>query len=237
MAKSAKQIEQEVLAFLETIGESASGFKDVSELKGMEKAIILSAANFIIRVRENLKRLNKIDTGALSSDITEGELIDTGDGYEISVGYPKESPAAGYYDFINKGVKGFVTNEPADSPYSYKNIRNKRGGVLIGKKFQKSILDWYGRHQEFAKREDQRYGKSPLQRKRKRLSKMVDESKNLKSLAYATAVKIKQKGIKKTGFFDDAINYQFGTEFLGMIQRITGKEIAINIKNYGDNNR
>ena len=82
MAKSNKQIEAEVLAFLDTIGEDSAAFQDVISMKGMEKMIILSAANFIIRVQENLKSVGKIDTGGLSTDITQGELIQTGTGYE-----------------------------------------------------------------------------------------------------------------------------------------------------------
>ena len=237
MAKSAKQIEEEVLAFLDTIGEDAAGFRDVTQMKGMEKAIILSAASFIIRVQENLKRLNKVNTGTLSTDIAQGELIDTGTGYEISLGYPTESAGAKYYDYVNKGVKGFVSNEPAQSPYSYKNIRNKRGGVLIGRNFQSALVDWYAKNPEYVKKEDQKYNKTRLQSKRKKLAKMVSESKNLQSLAYATAVKIKQEGIPYTGFFDDAVKSQFGQEFLQLIQKVTGREIQINIKQDGNNSR
>lgn len=224
MAKSNKQIEAEVLAFLDTIGEDSAAFQDVISMKGMEKMIILSAANFIIRVQENLKSVGKIDTGGLSTDITQGELIQTGTGYELEIGYPKDSKAAKYYDFVNKGVKGFNSGQPSDSPYSFKNARAGKGMAL-------SILQWYRRHANFARKETQKTNLSAVQRKRKKLSKMVSEASKLKSLAYATAVNIKRKGLKKTGFFDKAINDSFGPDFYNAIAKITGKEIAVNIRN------
>ena len=94
-----------------------------------------------------------------------------------------------------------------------------------------SILQWYRRHANFARKETQKTNLSAVQRKRKKLSKMVSEASKLKSLAYATAVNIKRKGLKKTGFFDKAINDSFGPDFYNAIAKITGKEIAVNIRN------
>ena len=119
MAKSAKQIEAEVLAFLDSIGQDKSQFKEATNLPGIERLMILSAANFIIRVQENLDKAGKIDTGTLATDITQGDLVQTGGVYELEVGYPAGSKAAKYYDFVNKGVKG--TRGGPDSPYSFKN--------------------------------------------------------------------------------------------------------------------
>lgn len=228
MAKSAKQIEAEVLAFLDTIGEDSAAFQDVISMKGMEKMIILSAANFIIRVQENLKSAGKVDTGALATDITQGDLIQTSSGYELEIGYPANSKAAKYYDFVNKGVKG--TRSGPDSPYSFKN--DKPGYAMTS-----ALSGWYKRHANFARKETQKTNLSAVQRKRKKLSKMVSEASRLKSLAYATAVNIKRRGLKKTGFFDKAIQSSFGPEFYQAIARITGKEIAINIRQYGNNNK
>jgi len=230
MAKSIKQIEAEVLAFLDTIGEDSAAFRDASSLKGMEKVIILSAANFILKVQENLNKAGKVDTGGLSTEITEGELIKTGSGYEIEIGYPAESKSADYYDFVNKGVRGVISGEPSDSPYSYKN--DKPGSAMTS-----AIMSWYKRSGIANKREDQKKDRSALQRKRKKLSKMVDANRSLKSLAYATAINIKRRGLKKTGFFDKAVDSSFGSQFYSMIAKITGKEIAINIRQYGDNNK
>lgn len=228
MAKSAKQIESEVLSFLDTIGEDKSKFQNVSNFPGVERLMILAAANFIIQVQENLNRAGKIDTGTLASDITQGELIKSGSQYSIEVGYPIGSKAAKYYDFVNKGVKG--TRGGPDSPYSFKN--DKPGYSMTS-----ALSGWYKRHSNFARKETQTKNLSAVQRKRKKLSKMVSEASRLKSLAYATAVNIKRRGLKKTGFFDKAVKSSFGSEFYDAIAKITGKNIAINIRQYGNNNR
>ena len=222
MAKSAKQIEAEVLAFLDTIGQDKAAFQEVTKLEGVEKYIILAAANFILKVQENLDTAGKVDTGTLSSQITQGDLIETGSGYELEIGYPAGSKAAKYYDFVNKGVKG--TRGGPDSIYSFKN--DKPGYAMTS-----ALEGWYKRQGKAGLRETQKKNLSAVQRKRKKLSKMVSEASKLKSLAYATAVSIKRKGLKKTGFFDKAVNSSFGSDFYQSLAKITGKEIAVNIRN------
>lgn len=233
MAKSAKQIEAEVLAFLDTIGEDSAAFQEATSMKGMEKMIILSAANFILKVQENLNKAGKVDTGGLSTQITQGELIQTGTGYELEIGYPADSKAAKYYDYVNKGVRGFIDESSApNSPYQYQSEYPEYGGVM-----HKAIMGWYRRNAGAGRREDQKKNLSAVQRKRKKLSKMVDANKRLRSLAYATAINIKRRGLKKTGFFDKAIESSFGSQFYSAVAKITGKEIAVNIRSYGNNNQ
>lgn len=223
MAKSNKQIEAEVLAFLDTIGESAEGFREAKNLRGLEKLIGLAVGNFIQRVQENLIKANKVDTGALSRDITQGDLITTGNGYEIEVGYPAESEAAKYYDFVNKGVKGVRSGQPADTPYSFKNDKP-------GMNMQLAIAKWYRRNASFGRKETQKQNLSGLQKKRKKLLKIADEATRLRSLAYATSVNIKRRGLKKTGFFDKAVEASFGKDFSRLVAVISGREIAVTIR-------
>lgn len=223
MAKSNKQIEAEVLAFLDTIGESAEGFREVKNLRGLEKLIGLAVSNFIQRVQENLIKANKVDTGALSRDITQGDLITTGNGYEIEVGYPAGSEAAKYYDFVNKGVKGVRSGQPADTPYSFKNDKP-------GMNMQLAIAKWYRRNASFGRKETQKQNLSGLQKKRKKLLKMADEATRLRSLAYATSVNIKRRGLKKTGFFDKAVEASFGKDFSRLVAVVSGREIAVTIR-------
>ena len=223
MAKSNKQIEAEVLAFLDTIGESAEGFREAKNLRGLEKLIGLAVGNFIQRVQENLIKANKVDTGALSRDITQGDLITTGNGYEIEVGYPAGSEAAKYYDFVNKGVKGVRSGQPADTPYSFKNDKP-------GMNMQLAIAKWYRRNASFGRKETQKQNLSGLQKKRKKLLKMADEATRLRSLAYATSVNIKRRGLKKTGFFDKAVEASFGKDFSRLVAVVSGREIAVTIR-------
>ena len=232
MAKSIKQIEAEVLAKLESkgFGISATEFDEITELKGIEELMVLAAANFILQVQENLNRARKIDTGTLASDIEKGEITNSGGVYSIDVGYPKGSKAAKYYDFVNKGVRGTRSGTPADSPYSFRSD-------MPGPSMTSAIAGWYRRHASYGRRETQKKNLSAVQRKRKKLSKMVDANKRLRSLAFATAVNIKRRGLKKTGFFDKAVQSSFGADFVKALAKITGKEIAINIKGNGNNNK
>lgn len=232
MAKSIKQIESEVLAKLESkgFGISATEFDEITELKGIEELMVLAAANFILQVQENLNQAGKIDTGTLASDIEKGEITNAGGVYSIDVGYPKGSKASKYYDFVNKGVKGTRSGTPADSPYSFRSD-------MPGPSMTSAIAGWYRRHASYGRKETQKKNLSAVQRKRKKLSKMVDANKRIKSLAFATAVNIKSRGLKKTGFFDKAIQSSFGPEFVNALAKITGKEIAINIKGNGNNNK
>ena len=232
MAKSIKQIEAEVLAKLESkgFGISATEFDEITELKGIEELMVLAAANFILQVQENLNQAGKIDTGTLASDIEKGEITNAGGVYSIDVGYPKGSKASKYYDFVNKGVKGTRSGTPADSPYSFRSD-------MPGPSMTSAIAGWYRRHASYARKETQKKNLSAVQRKRKKLSKMVDANKRIKSLAFATAVNIKRRGLKKTGFFDKAIQSSFGPDFVKALAKITGKEIAINIKGNGNNNK
>ena len=232
MAKSIKQIEAEVLAKLESkgFGISATEFDEITELKGIEELMVLAAANFILQVQENLNQAGKIDTGTLASDIEKGEITNAGGVYSIDVGYPKGSKASKYYDFVNKGVKGTRSGTPADSPYSFRSD-------MPGPSMTSAIAGWYRRHASYGRKETQKKNLSAVQRKRKKLSKMVDANKRLRSLAFATAVNIKRRGLKKTGFFDKAIQSSFGPDFVKALAKITGKEIAINIKGNGNNNK
>ena len=226
MAKSIKQLQNEILAFLETLGEGKELFTKVQDLKGLEKAIGEVVGEFIKQVQENLEKAGKVDTGALATDITQSEW----DGSSISIGYPVGSQAAKYYDFVNKGVKGVKSGQPSDTPYSFKNDRP-------GLAMQLAIAKWYRRNAGFGRRETQRKNLSAVQKKRKKILKITNETDRLKSLAYATSVNIKRKGLKKTGYFDNAVQKYFGNDFNNLIAKVVGREIQINIKQDGNNNQ
>lgn len=230
MPKSSKQILDEVFSGLETRNKKL--YEEVTGLPAAEQLILLSAANFILNVQDNLTKANKIDTGGLIDGITQGELIKTAQGYEITLGYKKGSKAAKYYDFVNKGVKGTASESKApNSPYTFKYEYPKWGG-----EFHKAILNWYRRNASYGRKETQKKNLSGLQRKRKKLLKMVDAEKSKKSLAYATAISIKRKGLKTTGFFDKAMEQSFGKNFTQQLSKAIGRDIQLLIT-YGNNNK
>jgi len=226
MAKSIKQLQNEILSFLDTLGQERSLFRDAKDLKGLEKVISDVVKEFIVDVQENLNKAGKVDTGTLSSEITQSEW----DGTSITVGYPVGSKASKYADFVNKGVKGVKSGQPASSPYSFKN--DKPGMAM-----QLAIAKWYRRNASFGRRESQTKNLSSVQKKRKSLLKMTNEADRLKSMAYATAVNIKRRGLERTEFFDKSVRKYFGNDFNKLIAIVVGKEIQVNITQNGNNNQ
>ena len=224
MAKSTRQLQNELVndGFLDKLGSSNEDFAKLNELPSTKQLIILSAASFIEKVKENLQKQGKINTGRLEDGITEGDLIEDRDGYEIDLGYKSTDSASKYYDYVNKGVQGYSSGKP-NSPYGFKSLK-------VSKEFAKSILLWYRKRGNAARREDQVKKLSANQRKNKRLKKQVDAAASLKSLAYATAVSIKKKGIKKSGFFDSAVSFSFGKGFIDAVSRTVGQDVKVYLR-------
>jgi len=223
MAKSIKQLQAELLdeGLLNRLGAQR---EDLSKLTLTEQLLIRSAANFIERVKQNIEVLGISDTGALSDDISQGELTKQGGTYSISLGYPANSAAAKYYDFVNKGVRGVKSKTP-NSPYSFKNLG-------VSRKFQDNIFSWIKRNNVQGD-----VAITKRQAKRQSLSKMASAATNQKSLAYAVAVGIKKKGLRKTGFFDNAVDNIFGADFATAVSKIVGQDIKILIRQNGNNNQ
>ncbi len=202
--------------------EAAKGtdYASLKELPFTEKVILSYAAKFIIQVQKNLISADKTDTGRLERDIEQGDLIKTGGSYLIDIGYPKSSEAAKYYDFVNKGVKGFNSGTP-NSPYTFKSAYPSMNGPMVT-----AIQKWVKRNAKFARREDQKYNLTSLQRKRK----SVSELNTGRTTAYLIARKIKQRGLPKTGFFDDAIDQVFNDAFYNKMAKALGGDVRVYIK-------
>ena len=182
--------------------------------------MIAYAARFIIQVQKNLQKANKVDKGTLERDIQEGELIKSGQSYSIEVGYPKSSEGAKYYDFVNKGVKGFKSGTP-NSPYSFKSAYPSINGPMVN-----AIQKWVKRNGLAQRNETQKYNLSGLQRKRK----SVSELNTGRTTAYLIARKIKQRGLPRTGFFDDAIDQVFNEQFYNKMAKALGGDVRLYIK-------
>jgi hypothetical protein len=225
MAKSIKQIQDEIVndGFLDNLGNDSTDYAEMGEFPSVEQFMIRSAAAFVLQIKEVLNRQGKVSSGGLEDGISDGGLNKTGNGYQISIGWDASDPASKYYDFVNKGVKGVVSGNPSSSPYAFKNLK-------VSRNMQKSILLWYRKRGNAARNEDQRKKLSATQRKNRSLKRKVDAATKLKSMAYATAVNIKKKGIKRSGFFDDTINSVFGQSFLDALSKVVGQDVRIAIR-------
>jgi len=124
------------------------------KLNAVEKVMYDAATKFIGLAQQRINAKKKVDRGNLS-DITVSTIQKTGNKYLLTIGYDKSNPASKYYDFQNKGVKGLKSGQP-NSPYKFRTLS-------VSKNMVEAILQWYLRHKNYIRREDQRKGLSPLQ--------------------------------------------------------------------------
>jgi len=225
MAKSISQLQDEIVndGFLDDLGNDSKDYAGLGEFPSVEQFMIKSAAAFVLNIKEILNRQAKINSGNLEDGISSGSLNNTGNGYEISIGWDSSDPASKYYDFVNKGVKGVVSGNPSSSPYAFRNLK-------VSRNMQRSILLWYRKRGNAARNDDQTKKLSATQRKNRSIKRQVDAATRLKSMAYATAVNIKKKGIKRSGFFDNTINSVFGQSFLDALSKVVGQDVKIAIR-------
>jgi hypothetical protein len=219
MAKSINQIQNEIAAN-EALLNELSKLEEIGtdNLPATERTIVEYAVEFIKKVRENLDTLNKIDTGGLDRDIQKGELLNQSGVYTIEIGYPKTSKAAGYYDYVNKGVKGKDSQLP-NSPYKFQTRTPSLKGPMV-----LAIQKWMKRNGIIGRK--QKYSITALEKKRKSISEL-DSSR---TGAWLIARKIKRQGLPKTGFFDNAIDEYFGDTFGAAMAKAVGADIRVGVK-------
>jgi hypothetical protein len=213
---------QESLGKNFTVGGSSRKEYQVGGANSEVQKVIYDAADkFIKLAQQTIRKKRKIDTGKMS-DIVFSEIYNKQGILGITIGYDKKNPASEYGKYQNKGVKGVKSSRNADSPYSFKDLN-------LSPKFIEAIMEWYLRHKNYIKNEDQRKGLKGLQTKRKKITKIVDEKKNLRFLAEKTAENIKRRGLNRVGFFDDNLPKVFNEEFRVKLAKALGKDIKLNI--------
>jgi hypothetical protein len=218
------------LNFLDALGvNTPSG---TAEFTSVDEVMLKYATLFINKATKTINSKNKVDTGKMS-DIEVSSINFLNGKWSMTIGYDKNNPASKYYDYQNKGVKGIKSGVP-NSQYSFRTLS-------VSAKMVEAIMAWYLRHRNYIRKETQKRGLSKLQKKRKKLS--ADSFKNnLRAVATNTAKKIKERGIKRVGFFEDNMDV-FGKEFQQEVAQALGKNIVVSIKqviesgNNGNNNK
>lgn len=214
---SQRQVQLLKSQFLQSIGQS----KDIGELPVVEGILKEVAKVFLETAVDNANKSNSIDTGAIVDDLTF--TIEKGNGYTLTVGYPPNSPAAKYFDFVNKGVAG--VGKVTDSPYQFKSKNPSKAHVS-------AIAEWIKRGKMKTSASDvSRYGLT------KQESKYVNlrQKGKTQSLAYVVARSIKIKGLKATRYFDDAIMTVFGDGFRKVLSEALAADISIQIRSINGN--
>ena len=213
-------IEQAQKALGESFDFGGDTKQGALKLNAVEKVMYDAATKFIGLAQQRINAKKKVDRGNLS-DISVSTIQKTGNKYSLTIGYDKTNPASEYYDFQNKGVKGIKSGQP-NSPYKFRTLS-------VSKNMVEAILQWYLRHKNYIRNEDQRKGLSPLQIKRKTIANVADPKIKLRQLAINTAKNIKKKGIGRVGFFDDNLDKAFGQEFQAKLAQALGQDIALTI--------
>ena len=213
-------IEQAQKALGESFDFGGDTKQGALKLDAVEKVMFDAASKFIGLAQQRINAKKKVDRGNLS-DISVSTIQKTGNKYSLTIGYDKSNPASEYYDFQNKGVKGIKSGQP-NSPYKFRTLS-------VSKNMVEAILQWYLRHKNYIRNEDQRKGLSPLQIKRKTISNVANPKIKLRQLATNTAKNIKKRGIGRVGFFDDNIDKAFGQEFQAKLAQALGQDIALTI--------
>jgi hypothetical protein len=195
----------------------------------VEEVMLEAADKFIALAKQRINQKKKVDTGNLS-DIVKTAIKKDGTKYLLTIGYEQSNPASDYYDFQNKGVKGIKSNRPSTTPYSYKTLK-------VSSNMVNALMQWYMRHQNYIKNEDQRVGLSKLQKKRKSIASVANSTQNLRRLATNTAKQIKKRGMPRIGFFEDNLDKAFGKDFQEKLAKALGQDIILNIRqNFGNGN-
>jgi hypothetical protein len=213
-------IEQAQKALGESFDFGGDTKQGALKLNAVEKVMYDAANKFILLAKQRINQKKKVDRGNLS-DISVSIIEKKGSKYTLTIGYDESNPASEYYDFQNKGVKGIKSGQP-NSPYQFRTLK-------VSKNMVEAILQWYLRHKNYIRNEDQRKGLSPLQLKRKTLSNVTDPKIRLRKLASNTAKNIKKRGIARVGFFDDNEQKAFGEDFKAKLSQALGQDIALTI--------
>jgi hypothetical protein len=224
MAKSLKQVQDELLTsgYFDTLADDPVDPGSAPTNNAVSDLIIKLAGEFVIAVQENLDRLGKVSTGALTDGVSAGDLVQSGSTYTLEIGYDKNDPAAKYWDFVNKGVRGIRSGQPASSPYQFRKL--SAPPVMV-----EAIKGWLRVNGIAARNEDQREDLSRLQQKRRNIASEQDPQGDF---AYAIALAIKRRGLPYTGYFDQAVNAYFGKTFAQAVAKAASFDIRVAVRKF-----
>jgi hypothetical protein len=224
MAKSLKQVQDELLTsgYLDTLADDPVDPGSAPTNTAVSDLIIKLAGEFIIAVQENLDRLGKVSTGGLTDGVSAGDLVQSGSTYTLEIGYDKNDPSAKYWDFVNKGVRGIRSGQPASSPYQFRKL--SAPPVMV-----EAIKGWLRVNGIAARNEDQREDLSRLQQKRRNIASEQDPQGDF---AYAIALAIKRRGLPYTGYFDQAVNAYFGKTFAQAVAKAASFDVRVAVRKF-----
>ena len=218
MSISKAQAREFLNGYLQSLGDVYK--KDPIVGKAIELLLFKYAEEWNKEVKLNLTKSKAIASGALY-DVSVPIVRQTPSGYVVEFGYPINSKAAKYYDYVNKGVKGTQNKKSNSGVYSFKSPYPNR-------RMAASIYSWLNSARKSVRNVQQ--ATTPLEKKRTKLKKMLTEADNKKRLAYAISTKIKRDGLRATYYVDKAMKTVFNADFRAAVGDALDTEITIQIR-------
>jgi hypothetical protein len=169
----------------------------------VQDALVTSADYFLQVLGKKVNQYKLVNTGDL---LKKAKVEEIGTN-QVNVKLPY------YYDFINKGVRGAKSKQPASSPYSFKDSFSMSAE---GRKNIKSLID-NGKAKIRVVQPGREVG---LERKRRSVADI-----QLDTLIF----RIKSYGIKRRPYFDEALA-ESRKEIASIVGKAYGKEITLSIK-------
>lgn len=173
----------------------------------------------------NLNANNSIASGNIENNLTF-KVTKFGTTYTLSMGYPDNTPASKYWDYVNQGVRG-TDNKKADNKTPYYFKKEKKAIPI-------SVVEGWLKYNKLKTVAVKKYSKLGVE------LKAIDSKK---SLAAAIARSIHTKGLRSTRYFDKARDSVFGADFQEVINAALGFDVEIKIEQIknelkdGNNNR
>jgi hypothetical protein len=171
--------------------DSPSSFKQFDG-KALETALYNIAVEFITAATDNLNKADRVSTGGLLESIKPSEIIVLGKRMTINIS------VLDYYKFIDQGVKGWKSGEPANSPYAFKAPLGKGGKK--SSEMVTAIRKWLVK-EGLKSNSTSKNPKHAISARESRRQKITDTAT---STAIMIAGIIRSKGLKRTNFWTDA---------------------------------
>ena len=207
------------LDVLEITGKDASYYGTPKALDSVGKLLDKSVEIFLRRAIAKINQKKRIDKGDMQ-DIRVIRREFSNGKYKYDIGYEESNPASEYWAFQDKGVKGVTSGQPSSSPYAFEKL-------TVGGEFLERLVDWYGRHRNYIKNDDQKKNLRGLQKKRAKLGNIAENK--IKGIAYVTGLKIKREGLPTIGFSKAGYDAAFNEQFFKNLAKALGTDIKINI--------
>ena len=196
-------------------GSAKDGFESIT-LDLFGQILLEWGMDLIEKARANLVEQDKISFGDLS-DSFNANVSFAGTTYKLSISM------ADYFDFVNKGVQGAPGGGPKNNTTSPYRFSGKYRSIPV------SVVKRWIIQNGLVNRTD-KYRVAQNVYKRKRLDIAPDPEKQLNQTAWRIARSIYKKGIKYSGYWDDAVK-DAEQELRARLATVSRNALTITIKN------